>query len=832
MTKPKTKPARPHNSARRPFPLQDKNPGPQAISSLAALFNEGRYSEAATHAQAMTVSFPLHGFGWKVLGAAFKELGRLSDALIPMQEAAALSPGDAEAYSNLGVTLRSLGRLDEAEASCRRALKIKPDYADAHSNLGLTLKVLARLDEAEASYRLALQLKPDYVDAYSNLGVILKDLGRLDEAEASYRRALEIKPDFAEAHSNLGNVLKDLGRLDEAEASCRRALQIRPDIAEAHSNLGNVLNDLGRLDEAEASYHRAIQLKPDLAEPHNILALLFNLQGKSLQALTTINRSLQIKETDLAKSIFVHCIKHQRFSQDASDIRIALVRALTEPWGRPGDLARVGIDLVKLNPDIEGCVARTSKAWPLRLPAQELYGPNGPNCLARLASEPLLYALLNSVPICDIAMENFLTMVRAAMLDEAIGIKDSVGDVTPALRLYSALACQCFINEYVFSSTAEENQKAHKLRDSLVAALAAKAEVPALWPVAVAAYFPLCSLPFAARLTETQCPEEVKTVFSQQILEPEKERQLRATIPRLTAIEDEVSLSVQNQYEVNPYPRWIKIAPNDQPLPVGVVLRRLFPLVPIQKFAECNTPAILIAGCGTGQHSIGTAQRFSGARVLAIDLSMASLCYAKRKTRELDLAAIEYAQADILQLDSLGRSFDLIESVGVLHHLADPWAGWRVLLSLLRPGGFMKLGFYSELARRNIVRIRSVIAAQRYGATADEVRRCRQDLVDLDKSAHYGNTLQSPDFFSISTCRDLLFHVQEHRMTLIGIDAFLRENKLTFLGFEIDGHVMRTYKMRYPNDAVATNLEQWQKFENECPDTFAGMYQFWVQKTG
>jgi 2-polyprenyl-3-methyl-5-hydroxy-6-metoxy-1,4-benzoquinol methylase len=53
---------------------------------------------------------------------------------------------------------------------------------------------------------------------------------------------------------------------------------------------------------------------------------------------------------------------------------------------------------------------------------------------------------------------------------------------------------------------------------------------------------------------------------------------------------------------------------------------------------------------------------------------------------------IEYGQADILKLGSLGRSFDLIESSGVLHHLADPLAGWRVLLSLLRPGGFMMIG--------------------------------------------------------------------------------------------------------------------------------------------
>ena len=70
-----------------------------------------------------------------------------------------------------------------------------------------------------------------------------------------------------------------------------------------------------------------------------------------------------------------------------------------------------------------------------------------------------------------------------------------------------------------------------------------------------------------------------------------------------------------------------------------------------------------------------------------------------RKTRELGVSSIEYAQADLLKLGSLGKQFDVIEAGSVLHHLADPWTGWRTLLSLLRPGGFMLLGLYSNIAR-------------------------------------------------------------------------------------------------------------------------------------
>jgi tetratricopeptide (TPR) repeat protein/SAM-dependent methyltransferase len=876
--------------------LQQTGPSPQEIYALAALFTEGRYPEAATLAQTMTLRFPLHEFGWKVLGAVFKQMGRSADALAPMQKAVVLSPSDAEACSNLGLTLMDLGRRDEAEGSYRRALQIKPDYAEAHFNLGITLKELGRLDEsaasfrralqikpdfseahynlgitlmdlgrrdeAEASYRRALQIKPDYAEAHSNLGITLMDLGRLDESEASYRRALQIKPDLAETHCNLGNALMGLGRPDEAEASYRRALQIKPDYAEAQSNLGITLMDLGRLEESEASYRRALQIKPDYVEAHcnlgvtlmdlgrldeaeasyrraleikpdfvdalNNLALLFNAQGKAMLAFDTVKQSLQIRETGEARRIFVACVKHLRFTHDDREIRAAMVRALTEPWGRPSDLARIGIDLVKLKPDIGECVARAA-AWPLRLSAQDLFGPNGPKTTA---ADPLLCALLDSAPICDIDMERFLTMARRAMLEAATRMTVSGGEVGAVMSFYSALARQCFINEYVFAHTDNEIREAGDLRDSLAAALEAKTQAPILWPIAVAAYFPLCSLPFASRLLDGQWPEQVAAVLVQQVREPADELRIRATIPRLTDIEDRVSLLVQNQYEDNPYPRWIKAAPAGKARNIVGHLRQMFPLASFNRRLMSGSVDILIAGCGTGQHSIETARQFQGTRVLAIDLSIGSLSYAKRKTHELGLTSVEYAQADLLKLGSLGRSFDIIESSGVLHHLADPLLGWQVLLSLLRPGGFMRLGFYSEVARRYIVKARAFIAEHGYGSTADEIRRCRQDLVELEKSADLGTTLKSPDFFSISACRDLLFHVQEHRMTLTGIDAFLRDNNLAFLGFEIDDDVLRAYKLRFPDDHAATNLGQWQIFENENPDTFLGMYNFWVQKVG
>jgi 2-polyprenyl-3-methyl-5-hydroxy-6-metoxy-1,4-benzoquinol methylase len=364
----------------------------------------------------------------------------------------------------------------------------------------------------------------------------------------------------------------------------------------------------------------------------------------------------------------------------------------------------------------------------------------------------------------------------------------------------------------------------------LQAALEVGARVPPLLALAVAAYFPLGSVPLASRLLEGQWPEAVGAVLAQQVREPEEELRLRPAIARLTAIEDETSVRVQQQYEENPYPRWVRPSPTGKAVELFANLRQKFPHAFIKGGGARNATDILIAGCGTGQHSIETSRMFAGARVLAVDLSMNSLGYAARKTRELGIANVEYAQADLVKLGSLDRRFDLIESVGVLHHLADPWAGWRVLSSLLRPGGIMRLGFYSALARRNIVKVRELIAQEGYGATADEIRRCRQYLLGPDTDADLRTVTTLPDFFSTSECRDLLFHVQEHRMTLIEIGAFLRANGLAFVGFEIEDEVRQAYRTRFPLDRAGTDLDQWQRFENDNPDTFIGMYQFWVQK--
>ena len=92
------------------------------------------------------------------------------------------------------------------------------------------------------------------------------------------------------------------------------------------------------------------------------------------------------------------------------------------------------------------------------------------------------------------------------------------------------------------------------------------------------------------------------------------------------------------------------------------------------------------------------------------------------------------------------------------------------------------------------------------------------------------NVTSYPSFYSTSECRDLLFHVMEHRLTLPTIKLFLAENGLTFLAFDIDDLILLRYGHRYPDDLAMVDLDHWHQFEQRHPSTFSGMYQFWVQK--
>ncbi|HML15189.1 MAG TPA: tetratricopeptide repeat protein [Xanthobacteraceae bacterium] len=752
--------------------------------------------------------------------------GQLGEAELLYRRVLATHPHHLDTLNLLGVLALQSGRNKEAIDLIACALARDDRVADFHNNIAEAYRRTGRLDEAATHFAKATELEPMFAEAHQNLATTLRAQGKWELAAARYRRLIEIRPQLAEAHGGLADMLLQQEQFAEAAGHYRQALALKPDRAELFNNFGIALQAQGQPQEAATAFERAAALKPDFADAHRNLAAVLLEQGQFGRALDAARRAVELTAGVDDKLLFVRCAgTAPRGTADADGaLRTTLLRAWAELWARPSDLARLSIILIKRTPAVAAAIARVQQSRPP--PAlEELWGPRG---LAAPAGDRLFRYLIESALVGNADLERVLTATRRIVLDLAASrtASDIAGD---ELAFCCALARQCFINEYVFACTDEEEEKARGLRDALTAALDAGAPVPPIWPVAVAAYEPLGGISAVDALLGRSWPAPLAALLTQQIAEPREEMRCRREIARLTSVEDEVSRQVQQQYEENPYPRWVDLGRIVRPTTLTSWLSTLAPGAGPE---ENDGGDILIAGCGTGQQAIETAQMFPEARVLAIDLSLSSLAYARRKTAELGLSNLEYGQADILRLDALGRTFDLIESIGVLHHLDDPAAGWRLLVKLLRPQGLLRVGLYSEVARHHIVAARSFIAERGYQPTPHDIRRCRQDLMMQEQAPDRPNVVESWDFFSTSTCRDLLFHVAERRMSLPEIEAFLATEGLALVGLQVDASMAARYRNMFPGDAAMTNLANWHAFELKHPYVFSGMYIFGVRRRG
>ncbi len=755
----------------------------QALSKAKKAAKRGKTESALELYNAVLAYQPNHPVAAKAARRLQKKLagGR------PDQVYAANPPQD---QTDALFALYRSGDMLKTETACRQLLGTYPNSLLVMNLLGAALKGEGRHKEALAQFDSAIASNPDYADAYSNRGVTLQEMGRLEEAIASFDKAIELRPDYAEAHSNRGLVMQELGRLEEAIVSHRRALAIDPNYAAAHSNLGNALLLTGQAGEAFNSHRKAVALAPQVNSYWTSLAT--SLRGLSFTAVTDeLIRELSILLTHPSVEL----------STVARPIQSAL-------WQLPG-----------FAETIDAVISRASEP-----------DTSFERFAERLSGIELFLALMRLSSIFDLRIESALTILRRAMLEKAVsGPLDS-----KALTFATTLALQCFNNEYVFPETNEESAAVDSLERQIAEVVAGEQPVPESSIAALGCYRPLHRFSWAETLSARDWENDIGEVIRRQISEPLAERAMHDRIPRLTRMDNRVSQSVREQYEENPYPRWINAGISRQGKSIDKVLFATLPHLDRGHYSFPEAPRILVAGCGTGRHALTAAARYANATVLAVDLSLSSIAYAMRKTNELGIANVEYAQADIMELGSLERQFDLIESVGVLHHLEDPVAGWRILTELLRPGGLMKIGLYSELARQDVVACRKLISDRGYGASAGDIRLCRQDIVSLAAEGNddlLSQIFSKNDFYSMSECRDLLFHVQEHRFTLPQLDEALTELKLEFLGFEMrEPGALIAFRERNPQETDLTSLRLWHQFELENPDTFSNMYQFWCRK--
>ncbi len=693
-------------------------------------------------------------------------------------------------FPNNHIILNVMGHiyllLDQPKKSLtfiHKAIKIKEDFAAAHNNLGNVLRALEQYSDALSSYRRALQINPNLIEVYNNLGIVLKNLERYDEAEKVFKKAIMREPNYPEFHINFGNLLQSQKKHDTAVNSYNRAIYLEPSSYEPYYNRGNSLNELGSYADAISSFYNVLALKAEYPAAYD----------------------------GLARALANH--RATGFSEQLANNYLEILNLAI--YIRPGDIYQAIITLLKCHETVKKVIDASN--------LNKLDETVLDFCVG-LSKIPLFLKILELSYITDLPIEGVLVKLRRSLLLK----RNSLSKNHDLLKFQRALALQCFHNEFIYEETEEETFELKKLEKDASDKWSSNNKRLSDYNIAcLASYRPLHNYSWARNLKP---PSNLEQLFSRQITEVQKQREIRGSIPILKPLKNKVSRAVQSQYEENPYPRWINTRLEPKPLSVKQFVNK-FELQVKNDIDDLSVyPQVLIAGCGTGQHAINSACRFKNSQITAVDLSLNSLSYAKRKTDELGIKTINFVQADILDLELFNKQFDVIECVGTLVCMADPYLGLETLTRCLKSKGLIRIGLYSELARQAIVEAREIIAQKCIPATAQDMRAFRRDII-INKYPQLNSIKTARDFFSMSELRDLLFHVQEHRFSLPQIEKMIGQFNLSFSGFEFpDTRVVEGFKKTYPSKDSVFDLSKWHEFELENPSIFRGMYQFWVQK--
>lgn len=629
------------------------------------------------------------------------------------------------------------------------------------------------LERAAQLYGDVIEQMPGHTGALLNFGILRAGQDRMEEAVALFERAVDADPRVPEAQFSLGRARLATGDSAGALDSLVRARELGMDFADVHYGIGSVHAALGDMPMAVASFAQAVDRERDhIGAQHGLLS----------------------------------CLNAMSANVDAN-----LLEAVVGP------LLRGNI----VNPRSLGHATA-------RLLARK-HGTAHVSCDALLDDEVVRTYLKRTINV-SAAIERLLTAERARWLARAGG---SETFEPPTRDAAAAVATQCFLNEFVWAVTEEEERLVAELEERVVSACP-PAGVPDDGFVAdllvLACYRPLWRVGCAeglAAISSHAWPEAVRDVLRVCLHEPLREQALRERIVSGAAIRDGVSRAVQAQYEENPYPRWTAITRGGTQTIEERVRRWCPDYVAPAGFG--GSPRVLVAGCGTGMDAIEIAMHVRDAEVTAIDLSRASIAYAMRKSEEYGLGNLSFRHADILAFEGGDDPYHVINCAGVLHHMQDVSAGLACLVPLLLPGGLMKIALYSRIARAPLLEAREDIRASGFGPAIDDIRRFRRQVLDGGESGPHGELMGSTDFYSTSECRDLLFHVQELQLTLPEIRALLEGAGLAFLGFELTiPEVAQGFRREHP-EAALDDLDTWHAYEQRHPESFRGMYYFWCR---
>ncbi|WP_353930817.1 class I SAM-dependent methyltransferase [Okeanomitos corallinicola TIOX110] len=202
---------------------------------------------------------------------------------------------------------------------------------------------------------------------------------------------------------------------------------------------------------------------------------------------------------------------------------------------------------------------------------------------------------------------------------------------------------------------------------------------------------------------------------------------------------------------------------------------------------------ILDAGCGSGVGTEYLVHLNPQAHVVGIDLSAGTLEVAKKRCQSSGAEGVEFHHLSIYDVEQIPGQFDLINCVGVLHHLPDPIRGIQALAKKLAPGGLMHIFVYGELGRWEIQLMQKAIAliqGDKRGDYRDGVQVGRKIFASLSENNRL--VKREKERWAMENQRDECFadmyvHPQETDYNIDTLFKLIDASELDFVGFSNPG---------------------------------------------
>lgn len=245
-----------------------ESPSRDEQEQIVALYQQGRFAELEARARILTERYPLHPFGWEVLGPTLNQLGQYAGAEAAYRHALELMPDSVMTLSNFANFLNDRGKHEEALKHATRATELDPCNEGAWINRGRALQEGGQNAAARVAYQTALNLNPKSSRALNNLGGLAKAEENWREVVKLLHQAVEIEPNSAAMQCNLGLAYKELGETAATLACLHKSVALDPAHLPAHVALAELYIDKGEFQAAQVQIDQVLRI-----ESHYALAL-------------------------------------------------------------------------------------------------------------------------------------------------------------------------------------------------------------------------------------------------------------------------------------------------------------------------------------------------------------------------------------------------------------------------------------------------------------------------------------------------------------------------------------------------------------------------------